>query len=163
MGENDLKPYRLDTTLTGYMPIPRSLLAMGLPSTAVLLYAVLLDRATLSQRNHYADSGGWVYVIYPIEHLAQALQVCPSVVKKHLKCLEDAHLIRRTRPSGNGASYIYLNVPTGSIKKPSADANAAPGSANSSRPRGKKAAPNNMRNQQILTDNYYQFGEDESL
>jgi len=62
-----LLPYTLDTELTGYMPIPRELLEMDLPSTAVLIYGALLDRGTLSRKNAYTDGDGWVYVFYPVE------------------------------------------------------------------------------------------------
>lgn len=159
----EMKKFRTGDVMTNYYPLPRQLLKLELPSTAILLYSVLLDRATLSQKNGFTDTGGWVFVIYPIERLAESLQVCPSVIKKHLKLLEDAGLIRRSRPSGNGASQIYLNVPADSIKRPSADTNFSPGGSNSGHPTGKKAATNNKRKQQKLTDNYYQYGEDESL
>ena len=66
-----LRPFCLDSALTGYLPLPRELLRMEKPATAMLLYAVLLDRATLSQKNRYADKTGHVYVIYPIEKLAE--------------------------------------------------------------------------------------------
>ena len=69
------KPFRLDTKLTSYYPLPRELLNMELPSTALVLYAVLLDRMTLSRKNGYADETGCVYVIYPIEKLAKTLSV----------------------------------------------------------------------------------------
>ena len=41
--------FRQDTVLTNYYPLPRALLKLDLPSTALLLYSILLDRATLSQ------------------------------------------------------------------------------------------------------------------
>ena len=42
--DRKLHPYTLDTELTGYMPVPRELIQMQLPSTAVLIYGALLDR-----------------------------------------------------------------------------------------------------------------------
>ena len=89
MAQTEWKVFCVDTGLTGYLPVPRELLRLELPSTAILLYAVLLDRATLSQKNRYADEMGHVYVIYPIEKLAQALSVSETAVKRHLKTLED--------------------------------------------------------------------------
>ena len=163
MEDVQMQKYRQDTVLTNYYPLPRSLLKLELPSTALLLYSILLDRATLSQKNGFTDPGGWVFVIYPIEHLAESLGVCPSVVKKHLKTLEDAGLIRRSRPSGNGASQIYLYLPADSEKKPPQEHNNAIKGAGTGPSTGKKSATNNRRYQQRLTDNYYQYGEDESL
>ena len=158
-----IQKFRQDTVLTNYYPLPRSLLKLDLPSTALLLSSLLLARATLSQKNGFTDPGGWVFVIYPIEHLAATLQVCPSVVKKHLKLLEDAGLIRRSRPSGNGASQIYLYIPADSEKKPPQENNNAAKGAGTGPPTCKKSATNNRRKQQNLTTQYYQHREDESL
>ena len=47
---------------------------MDLPNTAMLLYSILLDRATFSQKNAYTDENDWVYVIYPIENLLQTFR-----------------------------------------------------------------------------------------
>lgn len=68
--DRKLHPYTLETELTGYMPVPRELIQMQLPSTAVLIYSALLDRGTLSRKNHYTDEAGQIYVIFPIERLA---------------------------------------------------------------------------------------------
>lgn len=106
-----LRPFCLDSALTGYLPLPRELLCMKLPATALLIYAVLLDRATLSQKNRYADEAGHVYVIYPIEKLAETLSISETAVKRHLKTLSDCSLIVRKRPKRNGPSQILLNLP----------------------------------------------------
>lgn len=158
MDDQNLEPYRLDTILTGYMPIPRELIAMGLPSTAILIYGALLDRATLSQKNHYADAGGWVYVIYPVERLAETFHISDTAVKRHLRELEAKGLIMRRREVKNGASHIYLNLPSGSCKGtllPDKRSKAVPST-------GRKVPSNNRRYQQNHND-YYQCGEDESL
>lgn len=158
-----IKKYQTDTELSNYFPLPRSMLRTGLSSTALLTYAVLLDRATLSQKNGFNDENGWVFVIYPVEHLADTLGVCPSVVKKHLKTLEDAGLIRRCRPSGYGASQIYLCLPEESIKKPTTDEKIAPDGSKNRPPTGKKVPPNSKTKQPKLSDAYYQHAEEESL
>ena len=46
---------RADTRLPPYLPYPRFLLQTDLTQTAKLLYALLLDRATLSQANGWLD------------------------------------------------------------------------------------------------------------
>lgn len=153
-----LEPYSLNTVLTGYLPIPRELLEMDLPSTAVLLYGILLDRGTLSQKNHYTDETGWVYVIYPVERLAETLHVSDTAVKRHLRELENRGLICRRREVKNGASHIYVKLPAGSIK----ETNCTDQSPELPHPRATKVPPNNRRKQQKIS-NYYQYGEDESL
>lgn len=157
-----LKPYNLDTALTGYMPIPRDVIAMDLPSTATLIYGALLDRATLSRKNHYADETGWVYVIYPVEHLAETFQISDTAVKRHLKELEHQGLIFRRRERGNGPNHIYVSLPAGSIQGTDPDTKCTPPGAKSSPPTGRKV-PSNNRKEQHNNSNYYQHGEDESL
>ena len=82
MEQRELQPFRPKTRLTGYYPVPREMLQMKLSSPAILLYAVLLDKMTLSQKNGYVDEEGRVYVIYPIEKLAQTLSISPSEPRK---------------------------------------------------------------------------------
>ena len=54
---------RADTRLPPYLPYPRFLLQTDLTQTAKLLYALLLDRATLSQANGWLDEGGRIYLV----------------------------------------------------------------------------------------------------
>lgn len=158
MDDQSLRPYLLDTTLTGYMPIPRDLITMGLPSTAILIYAALLDRATLSQKNHYADAGGWVYVIYPVERIAETFLISDTAVKRHLRELESRGLILRRREVRNGANHIYLNLPIASCK----GTNCTDQNTKRTVSTGRKV-PSNNRRYQLKSSNYYQHGEDESL
>ena len=152
------KPFDLETALTAYLPVPRELLEMDLPSTAVVLYGVLLDRCTLSRKNRYADGLGCVYVIYPIEQLAHTLHISDTAVKRHLRELESRGLIRRHREVGNGPSHIFVNLPSGSRK----GTEVTPESPEMPPPAGRKVPGNNRRKQQDKS-NYYQHGEDESL
>ena len=66
---------RADTRLPPYLPYPRFLLQADLTQTAKLLYALLLDRATLSQANGWLDEGGRIYLVFPIEKIAAALDI----------------------------------------------------------------------------------------
>ena len=56
---------RADTTLPAYLPYPRFLLKMEISQTAKLLYALLLDRSTLSQKNGWQDGEGRIFIVYP--------------------------------------------------------------------------------------------------
>ena len=51
-----------DTKLPAYLPYPRFLLKMEISQTAKLLYALLLDRSTLSQKNKWQDDEGRIYI-----------------------------------------------------------------------------------------------------
>lgn len=155
-------PFKLDTALIGYMPIPRALVSMNLASTAMLIYAALLDRATLSQKNHYADEGGWVYVIYPIEHLAETFGISDTAVKRHLRQLEDNGLILRRRTARNSPNHIYLNIPAEPRQEPTGGTFRPVESAKPPRQTGRKVPANNRKEQRNSND-YYQHKEDESL
>ena len=52
-----------DTPLPIYLPYPRFLLKMVISQTAKLLYSLLLDRSTLSQKNKWLDDEGRIYII----------------------------------------------------------------------------------------------------
>ena len=112
-----MRPYTLKTELCNYMPLPRCLLDLDLPSTALLLYVTLLDRATLSRKNGWVDDLGHVYVIYPVEKLAEALHISASAVKRHLSALDAAGLIRKDRPVANSVNRIFLAVPKTSLQQ----------------------------------------------
>ena len=51
-----------ETELPAYLPYHRFLLKMDISHTAKLLYALLLDRSTLSQKNGWQDSEGRTYI-----------------------------------------------------------------------------------------------------
>lgn len=142
------------------MPLPRAALQMHLTDAALVLYAVLLDRATLSQKSGWTDSHGNVYVIYPIPRLAEALGVCETVVKRRLAELEGAGLISRKRPSKNRASHIFLSVP----EAPAGGREQHPsGGYGQHRSGGTGAPPNNNIEQHDNNNLYYRMREDESL
>ena len=75
---------RADTRLPPYLPYPRFLLQADLTQTAKLLYALLLDRATLSQANGWLDESGRIYLMFPIEKIAAALDRSTMTVKTAL-------------------------------------------------------------------------------
>ena len=83
------------TPLPRYLPYARFLLDTDLSHTAKLLYTLLLDRATLSQKNNWVDERGFVYVIFPISSLSEALRCSTMSIKRALRSLEDADLIDR--------------------------------------------------------------------
>lgn len=98
---------RADTRLPPYLPYPRFLLQADLTQTAKLLYALLLDRATLSQANGWLDEDGRIYLVFPIEKIAAALDRSPMTVKIALSELENAGLIERRRSGFSKPNHIY--------------------------------------------------------
>ena len=103
-----LKP---NMPLPQYLPYARFLLDADLSHTAKMLYTLLLDRATLSQKNNWVDDQGRIYVIYPLSNLAKDLGCCISSVTRSFSELENAQLVERIRSGFSKPSRILLKVP----------------------------------------------------
>ena len=110
---NSISDYLTVTTpLPQYLPYPRFLLDTDLSHTAKLLYTLLLDRATLSQKNNWVDERGFIYVIFPLSSLSKALRCSTMSIKRALSSLEDADLIERKRSRITVPNSIFVKVPT---------------------------------------------------
>lgn len=100
------------TRLFGYMAFPRFLLYSGLSETAMLAYALLLDRARLSMTNpQWIDEEGHVFLRYPIRELAAALRRSEMTVKTALAALEQQGLILRQHLGIGIPNRIYVLLP----------------------------------------------------
>ena len=103
----------IDTDLPPYFPYPQFLMDMPLSHTAALTYALLLDRAHLSQLNGWTDEAGRVYLIFPVEKIAAALNRSLSSAKNALAELSAAGLIKRKRRGQFLPYLIYVKLPDG--------------------------------------------------
>lgn len=79
--------------------------------TAKVLYAVLLDRANLSRVNGWIDEGGNIYIVFPLNKMADLVDKGPSTVKNALNELETAGLIERRRCGNGMPNRIYVKQP----------------------------------------------------
>ena len=142
------------TPLPQYLPYARFFFFFYLSHTAKLLYTLLLDRATLSQKNNWIDTQGHIYVIYPLSHLAKDLGCCISSVTRAFSELENAQLMERIRSGFSKPSRILLKVPhttqncTIAVRK-----NAEDDCAETSSMIAQKCTPN-QRNKNNLKDNH---------
>ena len=103
-----LKP---NMPLPQYLPYARFLLDAALSHTAKMLYTLLLDRATLSQKNNWVDDQGRIYVVYPLSNLAKDLDCCISSVTRAFTELKKTDLAERVRYGFSKPSHILLKVP----------------------------------------------------
>ena len=103
-----LKP---NMPLPQYLPYARFLLDINLSHTAKLLYTLLLDRATLSQKNNWIDAQGRIYVVYPLSNLAKDLGCSISSITRAFAELENAQLAERVRSGFSKPNRILLKVP----------------------------------------------------
>lgn len=100
-----------ETELPAYLPYPRFLLKMDISHTAKLLYALLLDRSTLSQKSGWQDSEGRIYIVYPIAEIAEMLDKGCTTIKGALNELDAAGLLERRRTGFSAANRLYVKVP----------------------------------------------------
>ena len=92
-------------------PYPRFLLELDLSQTAKMTYVLLLDRATLSQKNLWIDERGFVFVIFTICSLAEQLGRSTVSVSSALKELDAAGLIERRRTRFSSPNHIFVKIP----------------------------------------------------
>ena len=159
-----LKP---NMPLPQYLPYARFLLDTDLSHTAKLLYTLLLDRATLSQKNNWIDTQGHIYVIYPLSHLAKDLGCCISSVTRAFSELENAQLVERIRSGFSKPSRILLKVPhTTQNCAVTVCKNAKDDCAETSSMIAQKCTPNqrnksNLKDRHLIrtTDAHLTFGE----
>ena len=142
------------TPLPQYLPYPHFLLDTDLSHTATLLYTLLLDRATLSQKNNWIDAQDRIYVVYPLSHLSKDLRCSISSVTRSFSELENAQLVERVRSGFSKPSRILLKVPyTTQNCAVTVCKNAEDDCAEMSNLIAQKCTPN-QRNKSNLKDNH---------
>lgn len=75
---------------------------------AKLLYGLLLDRMSLSERNNWRDDLGRVFIIYTVKAVSEDLGCCQEKVCKLMSELEACGLIERRRLGQGRPSRIYV-------------------------------------------------------
>ncbi len=100
-----------NTKLPSYVPLPSSMIGTGLSSSAMILYAELLNRASLSQKNDMTDEFGNVYVIYPIDQLSKRLNLSETQIKRLLKELVSAGLLNKRSGGFNKPNHLFVILP----------------------------------------------------
>ncbi|MBQ7902097.1 MAG: replication initiator protein A [Clostridia bacterium] len=94
--------------------IPKELFSMEyvfLPGEAKLLYAIMLDRTSLSLKNHWVDEHDNVYIYFTLEDVTRYLGVSPNKATRLLDKLDDKRgfgLIHRKRQGQGKPSRIYV-------------------------------------------------------
>ena len=81
-----------------------------LSNDAKLLYPLLLDRTSLLIKNHWFDSGGKVYINYPLTEVVEKLNIGLSKACKLMKELESIGLIERKRIGLGKPDIIYVKT-----------------------------------------------------
>lgn len=112
---HDLRFLSKETRLTNYSVVPNELYGEGISSTALVVYAKLLNRSNLSISNGRMDEVGRVYVLYRISDLAQEIGRSTSTIKEKINELVEAGLIEKRRADTGRANLIFVKVPESSL------------------------------------------------
>ena len=83
----------------------------GLSNEAKLLYGFLLERMSLSRKNNWIDAHNRVYIIFPIDEIAEIMGVCHEKALNLLKELDDQSgigLVRKKRRGLGLPSILYV-------------------------------------------------------
>ncbi len=96
-----------------YYQIPQELFVNDLykeklNSDSKILYAFLLDRLSLSQKNHWFDEFGRVYLIFTREEVQDKLCLSEKTVTKAFKQLSEVNLIAEKRQGLGKPNLIYV-------------------------------------------------------
>lgn len=111
-----------ETKINSYLRMPRFLITMKLTNEAKVLYALLLDRASLSIKNGFFEPSGAVRVYFTLEEAKDKLHKSRQVTTRIFRELEMSGLIVRKRQGQGRPSLITIKVPKEEpIKKDKSD------------------------------------------
>ncbi len=92
---------------SAYAKIPKDVLKSDISSDAKVLYACILDRYSLSQKNGWLDGEGRIYVIFPVSEVMKALHCSKVKARKVFSELEN--LVKRKRRGQGKPDIIYIS------------------------------------------------------
>lgn len=110
----DFIPYKSNEVLEHkYYQIPQELFVNEqykntLNSDSKILYAFLLDRLSLSQKNHWIDKDDNIYLIFTREEVQDKLNLSDKTVTKAFKLLIEVNLVQEKRQGLGKPNLIYV-------------------------------------------------------
>ena len=115
MTENFLR-FTIDSLSASYMPFPRFLMEDSLAdisNDAKVLYALLLDRASISKINGFIEADGTIRLYFTVEQAQKKLHRSRQCVTRIFRELESCGLICRKKQGLGKPALITLNYPSG--------------------------------------------------
>ena len=107
-------PYKSNETLENrFYQVPQelfenSLYKISLDLASKFLYAFILDRLTLSQKNHWIDEQNNIYLIFTRQEVQDKLNLSEKTVTKAFKQLIECNLIFEKRQELGKPNLIYV-------------------------------------------------------
>ncbi len=104
--------HTMETEQFAFYRVPKALFTnpqfTGLSIEAKVLYGLMLDRVSLSQRSGWLDEAGRVYIYFSVKDVQEQLDCGHCKASRHLKELETSGLIQRQRQWLGTPDRIYV-------------------------------------------------------
>ena len=101
-----------DTAKIRFLKFPHSLLSdprySGMSNDAKLLYALMLDRTSLSVKHSWYDREGKLFIYYTVKEIEGTLQCSHNKVLRMLDELENVQLIQRVKQGQGKPTKFYV-------------------------------------------------------
>ena len=111
----NLCKYTVKSPAASYIPLPRFLLLdkelQDISNDAKVLYALLLDRASISRQNGYIDPDGTIRLYFTVEQVQKKLHRSRQSATRIFRELEYSGLIIRKKQGLGKPAVITLNYP----------------------------------------------------
>ena len=111
----NLCKFTVKSPTASYIPLPRFLLLdeelQGISNDAKVLYALLLDRASISRQNGYIDPDGTIRLYFTVEQVQKKLHRSRQSATRIFRELEYSGLIVRKKQGLGKPAVITLNYP----------------------------------------------------
>ena len=107
--------FTTDSPAASYVPLPRFLLQdetlCEISNDAKVLYALLLDRASISRQNGYVEPDGTIRLYFTVEQAQAKLHRSRQSATRIFQELEHSGLIVRRKQGLGKPALITLNYP----------------------------------------------------
>ena len=107
--------FTTESPAASYMPLPRFLFQdealRDITNDAKVLYAMLLDRASISKQNGYVEPDGTIRLYFTVEQAQKRLHRSRQCVTRIFRELEYSGLIIRKKQGLGRPASITLNYP----------------------------------------------------
>ena len=107
--------FTVESLSASYIPFPRFLMEDGfaeLTNDAKVLYALMLDRASISKVNGYTEEDGTIRLYFTVEQAQKKLHRSRQSVTRIFQQLEFSGLICRRKQGLGRPAMITLNYPS---------------------------------------------------
>ena len=114
MTQNFLR-FTIESLAASYIPFPRFLMEDSLAdfsNDAKVLYALMLDRASISKINGFIEADGTVRVYFTVEQAQKKLHRSRQCATRIFRELESCGLICRKKQGLGKPALITLNYPS---------------------------------------------------